>query len=175
MTTKSETVSRRGFLAAVGVGAAATAIPAGALAALPSGGGAPLDAFRAWYRRELEQLAEQVRPGFETGEFRDNREDTDFRIDEAAGFEGPGWNDPDSLPFARLQELVKARFGLTTAGSRRAYALLAVAANTERADSDAADFGASEAVALDLLALARSRGWYTPTADEEHQELEVLA
>ncbi len=61
-------------MAALGVGAAALAVPAGAVAARGSGPG-HLEALRDWYQREIETLAEELRPRFEAGELRANSGD----------------------------------------------------------------------------------------------------
>ncbi len=175
--------TRRGFLAAVvGVGAAAL-VPAGAAAALPARGGkAPggiwqvVAGMAEWYGSQLEQFAEELRPDFASGKFRGHR-DSDFPEDELAP--GTGWTGFADLPFRRLELHAGERFGLSLdedGDNSMAHLILAVSPNVDRIDPGSAPCGhAAEAVALDVLALAAARGWYTPARDEEHLgELETL-
>ncbi len=122
-----------------------------------------LEDLRLAYGAEIERLAETLRPGFEAGELR-------------------GWNDPDDDEGAaalRLEDLASAHFGLEvqrlenvprkgdvtyTGDHATAYAILAVSPSSERTEDgyNHVAFQAKDAAALDVLAIARQRGWYAP-------------
>jgi hypothetical protein len=164
------TTGRRGFLAALGALTAAGALPrATAAEPLPANlreaaGSAPCDVYRAaWraaYLEVLEQLAETLRAGFEAGEF------YAFRDAPGRGDDRGRW---------RVEDACSRYFGLGTNGDWEAAAagtarMLLVASPRADVTGDGGDVHpcdhAGEAVAWDLIALARERGWYTPTADE---------
>lgn len=176
MTMRGET-TRRGFLAALGVGAAALAVPVGAMAASTSGP-AGLEALRGWYRREIEKLAEELRPRFEAGELRAYR-DSDFDDED-----GPAWRDSDDQPKHLIEAACGRHFGLGkfvegefTLGHPRffegdeaaAYLVLALSPHAPFMDTAPIHPGlvARDAAAWDVIAVARARGYYVPAADEQ--------
>jgi hypothetical protein len=182
MTTKrNEGVSRRGFIAACGAAAAAVAVPVGVGAgALPKSASIGEQASRArrdasetyraaWrvaYLEELEQLADAMRPGFQAGEFYSFRGDGD---------EGGGQR--------RTENACARHFGLGVTpdeweeggvGSGTARMILAVSPHADVTGEGSlypCDH-ARESVAWDVIAVARERGWYTPTHDECGDPLE---
>jgi hypothetical protein len=157
------TTGRRGFLAALGALTAAGALPRAA-AAEPVRSSAPFDVYRAaWraaYLEVLEQLAASLRPGFEAGEF------YAFRDAQGRGDDRGRW---------RVEDACSRYFGLGTDGDWEAAAggtahMLLVASPRADVTGEGGDVHpcdhAGEAVAWDVIAIARERGWYTPTADE---------
>lgn len=173
MTTENGSekgTTRRGFLAGCGAAVAGAAVT-GAIVqtALPwgtervAGASAPKDAaeayraaWRAAYLECLEELAESMRPGFQAGEyysFRDRDPEGQRRAEDACG----------------------RHFGLGTqdeweegVGTGTARMILVASPHTE-ATGYGADYPcdhAREAVAWDVIVIARERGWYVPTEDE---------
>lgn len=123
-----------------------------------------LSVLRAAYLAEVERFAEGLRPRFEAGELRKNVP-SDYPAAQTPGAI------PDT-PMERLERLCEERFGLN--GRRyyearipeveaAAHLVLAVSPHVVVAvdDDDGAMIWdqACHAVALDVLASARSRGW----------------
>jgi hypothetical protein len=157
------TTGRRGFLAALGALTAAGALPRAA-AAEPVRSSAPFDVYRAaWraaYLEVLEQLAETLRAGFESGEL------YAFRDAPGRGDDRGRW---------RVEDACSRYFGLGTNGDWEAAAagtarMLLVASPRADVTGDGGDVHpcdhAGEAVAWDVIVIARERGWYTPTPGE---------
>lgn len=166
MKTANEGQTRRSFLAAVGVGAAVLAVPAGAVAASGSGPAAHLPALRAWYQRELERFTEDVKPELVAG--------TMGRALERRGMPSAS----DCAPMNRLQEAIDARFGLGTTeredkcgtwisgDEQTAHLILAVSPSADDPALGLGDGGwdhvavwARESVVEDVLQEAARRGW----------------
>jgi hypothetical protein len=161
--TKSTNVTtRRGFLGTVGVAVAASALPAAGLAATgraPGTAASHRAAWRADYLQEIEYLAAILRPGFEAG-----------RLHSWRGSQ-------DDCPAVReLERRCGDYFGLpgdvesweAGTGDETARMILAVsphAASTGEGAPYPVDH-AREAVAWDVVAIARERRWYTPSEDE---------
>jgi hypothetical protein len=169
MTTKLDT-TRRGFLAACGVGAAALAVPGGAAEA--RGFADPFGGLFSWYRRMIERLAEELRPRFASGELRAPR-DVDFEEED-----GPARAHQDSTPWRRIEAVIAAPLGIQVDESvprvyvgdvARAHLVLAASPVTPFVSTDAAHhgFAAQEVARWDVIALARARGYYVPAADED--------
>jgi hypothetical protein len=162
------TTGRRGFIVTAGLAAAATLFPGRAQPGSTGGDArrSNLDEYRtAWrfaYLEVLEDLAQALKPRFEAGELY-------------------AFRDPDSKPsdysgLKRVEDACSKHFGLGSFESGwdddnngTARMILAVSPHTEvtgeGGEVHPCDH-AREAVAWDLIALARERGWYTPTADE---------
>lgn len=180
-------ISRRGFV--LGAGAAAVGAGLAVQTALPWGReesaagsewmqvkAGSLDALREAYAAELERFATTLRPRFEAGELR-------AAADEDGGC---AWYEN---PQGKTEALASVHFGLeveTDTGhpssasvfdgdSAMAYLILAAsphAASEEGAGSYHPCYTATGAVAWDVIALARARGWYVPTADESPDPLD---
>lgn len=127
------------------------------------------DGLRGAYLVELERFGEQLRPRFEAGELR-----AMVGADEAVP-----WAE---APHGKVEAAVRAHFGLMVTkedledGSTRRHGntiaaalVLTASPHAEATDGDGfyhlADH-ATEAAAWDVIALARERGWYTPTEEE---------
>lgn len=184
MTTNREGTTRRGFMAACGAAAAATALPAVAIGEAAGSGEklrtpprtALLEAWRALYRVELETLAEQLRPRFEAGQLRAFR-DEDERV---------SW---DEAPHGQLEDLAAEYFGLGVKTRDDglsvwkdenpvvAHMILAVSPHAACTGGGAEPPAhAAEAAAWDLIAIARARRWYVPTEEESEDPVpEVLS
>jgi hypothetical protein len=174
--TRNDT-TRRGFLGSLGAVAALPLFPSLATHPAPSGSwtdavGTHVESFRAAFLAELARFAETLRPQFEAGELRAYR-DGDYEKIEA--------------PQRKLERLCEAHFGLEVTERRkkdggawidgdttRARLILAVSpradATGEGSDVHPCDH-AREAVAWDVIAVARERGWYTSTDDEDPDPL----
>lgn len=177
--------TRRGFIGAIGAAAVGASLPAGAAPppAWPNVQ-AQIPALRAAYMAEVARLAETLRPRFEAGEIRANRE-VDF-----ARFDEPGVRctreDLENMPMGRVERIVAEHFGLVVTvtddadvyGSTfegdgaAAYLVLACSPNEERVGDSWGHpcYHAQTSAALDLITAARARGMYVPTADEEYFE-----
>lgn len=161
--THGEGTTRRGFMAALGIGAAALAVPAGAAArAAGTGPDALLPGLREWYARELERFAEDREDDLRSGRKGD-------------ALDTPGGHPGDFEPTKRLGAAIRERFGLQTTetpgkngcvwiSGDEATALL-IAAVSPCADEmgmdgwpHAADY-ATACIEEDVLRLAESRGW----------------
>jgi hypothetical protein len=173
MTMQGQT-TRRGFLAACGVGAAALAVPGGTAEA--RGFNDHLGGLFAWYRRMIERLAEHLRPRFEAGELRGNRS-ADYEDDDA-----PAWTGFYSTPMGRIEQAVnewfqlevKCEAGQWTGNDAKAHLILALSPYATEVDDGAYHPGqtAQEAAGGDVLDVARARGMYVPTADEAGPEVQ---
>jgi hypothetical protein len=186
----NNTVSRRGFIGAIGAAAAASVLSPVALAA-PATSGGPVrwtsatadwhaaqarlvERFRPAYLAELERFAEELRPGFVSGELRGYRD-----VDEGLGYDARQAGDEDYIdPDARLEELCAEHFGLEVEQAGSTYVGDEAMANLILAMSPAAEHWqpgtgwyhpanrATLCVAWDVLAIARALGIYEATADE---------
>ncbi len=151
--------SRRGFLATLGAAGVAAAVPVSVHAGVPprpAAREAYLAAWRAAYLEELEELALSLEPRFRAGDlysFRDNDDEGQRRIEDAA---------------ARHFNLGAGEDEWDRADTGTARLILAASPHADATGDGACYPGdhAREAVAWDLLAIGRARGWYTPTADE---------
>jgi hypothetical protein len=174
-TESSKGVSRRGFIAACGAAVAASAVPAVALGAPAAGEGEWPGAFRQiverlrpLYMAEVVRLAEMLKPRFEAGELRENV-DSDYPDDFAPC---PKDFSLDDLPMGRLEAACRQRFGLavpeeesgTPESIVSASLILAVSPSECQTDLGESDPRprAVEAAAMDVLAVARERGWCPP-------------
>lgn len=114
------------------------------------------EAARIEYQRQIEVLALELRPKFESGELRGYVDE-----DSEDGRHGA------SSPRFKLERMALRRLVKTDAS---AYAILAVSPSEPMVDGGTtlADIrgAAGEAAALDLLRLARSRGWSKPANGE---------
>ncbi len=155
--------TRRGFLATVGAAGVAAAVPVSIGAAAPRWDAREtyLAAWRAAYLEELEDLALALEPRFRAGEF------YSFRT------VGNAWQDAEGQ--SRIEDAAARHFNLGAgedewdrADSGTARMILAASPHADATGDGACYPGdhAREAVAWDLLAIARARGWYTPTKDE---------
>lgn len=158
--TRNGKVSRRGFIAACGATAAAAALPSAAFAGAAAGASvlAHGPALREAYMTEVGRLAESLRPRFETGDLYAARD---------AGGTDTAWEDQ---PHAMIEEACAQYFGLEAPVGSDTMAHLVLAASPHTvATADGyqhARFHAQAAAAWDVIAHARARGWYVPTADE---------
>jgi hypothetical protein len=168
-------VSRRSFIAACGAAAATAALPAVALGKA-SGWRSHLEPLQRSIRAEVEAFAESVRPMFERGELYAARspEDDDTPFPETA--------------HGRLEALVTEHFGLKVTERElgdfieydgdavAAYALLACSPRGEalRSTHYHPAYHALEAISWDVIAIARARGWYVPTASECGDPIDAL-
>ncbi len=135
---------------------------------------AALGVLRDAYLAEVEQVAEQLRPRFESGELR-GYVDADADDGDYGG----------TSPKFKLEDLVRAHFGLevrelhdipkkgiiTLEGDEpTAHGILAVSSFTVETEDEGWYHVADHAVcaaAWDVVALARRRRWYRPAPDEE--------
>ncbi len=143
---------------------------------------AVLEQLRAAYMAEVQRFAETLRPRFESGELR-GYTDEDGERDERerrtrftlSGKPRRGaWRPPLEL----LEDLCEAHFGLevnaaeTDAAAQevfqRAYLIRSVSPSDALLTEDVQPIAGQAVVAVtgDVLAIARARGWYKPTADE---------
>lgn len=178
---QSTTLSRRSFLVAGGVAAAGVAVAAPVVQnAFPAGapaGRGPMNAaetyraaWRAAYFQELEQFAETLKPGFAAGEF------YSFRDDSIPGVSFGGGDGQYALEEAcvrhfglRVEETIHEDGDASYEGdSGTAHAILSASPHADSTGEGAVHpcDHAKEAVAWDVIAIARERGWYTPTPDE---------
>ena len=184
---KTNEVSRRGFIGAIGAATAAAALPVGALAASPLTWPETLAAwpeafrglverFRPLYVAEVARLAATLRPRFESGELHAM---TDDELEDDAGAMAPIW---------RVQAAAGEHFGLVRAGGREgrssgvereericdgaghvAHMILAVSRSAPFMDEgwDHVAYQANEAAMWDVVLHARAAGWYTPGPTEQ--------
>jgi hypothetical protein len=172
MAENKSSVTRRGFLAGCGVVAIAAGLPTPAMAAPTWASAKSLsEALRAAYLAEVERLAMALRSRFESGELRGFRSG-----DDDGGGASPHWE---------VERLAAAWFGLEVArdedgdsgsvtidaDARAAHLILAASPHAESTDCAGGGWNhvcyhAHSAAAWDVIALARERGWYVPTADE---------
>ena len=186
--------SRRGFLGVAAVGAAATlipmqtALPCGREEAVGATGWAEakgmLEPFRAAYLAELERFALTLEPRFRSGELRATRspEDDQKRIPGTTGWGAECFTSGRS-PQDEVGDLCAAHFRVevtTTVDPEdegrswfegdeaTAHLILAVSPHGPFIDDgyDHVAYQARDAIAWDVIALARARGWYVPTETE---------
>lgn len=109
-----------------------------------------LDLLRNAYNREIERLAEELRPRFESGEL------------HATNYEEDG---PDSL--LDLEKEIETTMVLTC---RDAYMVLGSSPSEENVDGSCAlaeaKNGAAECVLRDVLLIGLAAGWYSPKPGE---------
>jgi hypothetical protein len=166
---ESAVTGRRAFLAACGAVVAASALPAVPLAApqvaraAPPGADVPRlanvcrAAWRAAYLEALDELAATLRPRFEAGElyaFRDDQQDYSGQArigDACAKHFGLIWSACEDGDTATARMILAASPHAPVAG---------VGSDVHPCDH------ATEAVAWDVIAIARERGWYTPPGGE---------
>jgi hypothetical protein len=119
-----------------------------------------LSALRAEYSVEVERFAESLRSRFEAGELR--------------AFTTEDGEDGVTSPFFRLEELCCAHFRLAELQAI-ALALLVELSPRGRAAAGSADTEDVSrlqcAIAWDVIAVARARGWYEPSTTEERDPL----
>lgn len=157
---------RRSFLVGGVAAAGAALLPSPTLAA-----GAPLgdalEPFREKYRRRLERIAVELRPRFVSGELH-GFNDADERADQA--------DRGHQASILRLEQELEERHVQSCAD---AYLILACSASEELVDGGRpltdVQAAAAEAMALDLLRIARRRGWYRPDMSEEPSAAELGA
>lgn len=114
------------------------------------------EAERRAYLREVEELAVELRPRFLSGELRGWADPYDGERHAEEDAKGRKWEPP----LWRLERIARARIAPSQAAAFRALALSPHA----RWDtgSHGARYLAGDAVAQDLLAVARRRGWLQP-------------
>jgi hypothetical protein len=195
---KDNVTSRRGFMAAMGFAAAATAVRASPVPGRTSwaGIGGAIEALRAAYLAEVERFALELESRFRAGELRAEDEAIDVY-----DYDSPEtWH--ERCPQAKLERLVAQRFGLevkkTTYVSRcgdseheyetfdgdtaAAYLILAVSPHGDAVGSESYHpaYDARSCVVWDVIALARARRWYVPSDTEcgdpiaDNEEIERL-
>lgn len=149
-----------------------------------------LASLRAAYLADLNRLALSLRPRFESGELRGyNDRDGDEEDEARRAFflthPGPSGDGGDAyakfvrerpkLPPDILDDACAEFFGLDEAAQerdfgaafRRASLLRSVSPGDEHTEDAQPNIGqAVIAVSLDVIAIARARGWYEPTPDE---------
>src|SRR5512138_3205272 len=132
--------------------------------------------FRPKYLAELERFAETLQPRFEAGELRGI---TDDDCDREMFGTGDRWRSP----IWKLADLCREHFGIERTykvGEVRARErdpvtaelILACSPSAEEVqlhvdDTASASSVAADAITWDVIAIARARGWYTPTEGEE--------
>lgn len=121
---------------------------------------------RPAYLAELERLALSLRPRFESGELRGFTDEDAEREVREKGWQAPAW---------KLEEACARWFGLDERGQERdldaacraADLIRQVAPGDAYTEADQPPLGqAVIAIACDVVAIARARNWYKPTADE---------
>ncbi len=186
-------VTRRGLLGAVGVATVAPVVQAMPWAAERRAtwgeGLTPyLAVIREAYLGKIERFAETLRPRFESGELRAFAERDDDGIRGAEGW-GPASHRRDS-PHRVLEDLVRDHLGLRITetdhgnGTRscdgdEVAAHLVLAASPHGRTSEVCGgeahpcHAAVDAATWDVIAHARARGWYVPSADECEDPLDA--
>ncbi len=117
-----------------------------------------LETLRSAWRQEIERFAEELEPRFRLGEFHGLR---DPEVDDAC--EG-------TAPFNELERLCEARFapeGRTTWADAMLGAIASPSGEATADDWADDRFWLRTAAAYDVVRIARARGWFTPTPDEE--------
>ena len=158
---------RRDVLRAGAIALGAALLPKPAAAVNPEPG--MLERLRQDYARRVEALAERLRPRFESGELHGFREYDGDRMDRAWCERRGEPFDPEYRPPAwRIEEEVRAA---DVVDFPTAYLVLACSPSEELMDGGTAlsdvEGVASMAMAYDVIRVARRRGWYAPTPDEE--------
>jgi hypothetical protein len=134
---------------------------------MPAAVARSLESLSRVYRAEIERFAEELRPLFERGELRGDREE-DADHYERDVLDGVEEAKRYVSPRAVLEDLCAERFarsvptaGVTLAASPSASDVV------EREGFGVTIIGAAAmAAANDVLSIARERRWYTPTEDE---------
>lgn len=112
-----------------------------------------VQALRAAYLAEVARFAEELRPRFTSGEVRGFLEE-----------------DGDSTgPADALRYLCGRHFAMKDMAWEEMHAVLAVSPSAEEVDDAWCEpwHHLREAVAYDVIRIARARGWYAPASDEE--------
>jgi hypothetical protein len=173
--TTQQGFSRRGFIAACGAAVAASALPKAVLGAprrddscgretLARWQEAQLPGLRALYLAEVVRFAEEIRPRFESGEFRGFTDADSERIERERDW------DP---PLFELENLCEQRFRLDVDRyGEEAYLnayLIRCVSPSEGQTFDAQPIAGQAAIAVsrDVLAVARARGFCASTPDED--------
>ena len=159
-----------------GAGAGAGAIRAASPSAWSDVVWAHRDVLRDAYRAALERFAATLRPAFEAGELRGYRDGDD--------------EDGRRSPFWTVERLAAAHFGielvctpdpageceLLSGDEPTAHLILAVSPHAASTGEAAVHVcaHAMEAVAWDVVSLARERGWYVPEAGEYPEPASAL-
>ncbi len=130
-----------------------------------------LETLRTVYRAEIERLAQELRPRFESGELHGyNNEDGDREsLPCGAPLDAPVICAPIHLLERRIEERMASTFP-------DAYLVLACSPSEDKIEDAAltdAKNAAAECVGNDVLRIARARGWYRPTPDEEPSDEEL--
>jgi hypothetical protein len=138
-----------------------------------------LNAIRIDYLERVQDLAEKLRPAFEAGDLRGEREEDWDSLDQleskvaAAAFE--------RTPGGKLGPICRRAM---VKGWEDAYLVLACSPSEKKIDGSIelaeAFYAAEECVRRDVLRIARSRGWYAPAvgespSDEDLPTLDQLA
>lgn len=129
---------------------------------------AAVAAFGAAYVGEMERLAEELEPEFREGKLHAYREKDDRRA------LARGERCPDPV-LEVLSPIVAEHLGFRELQAAHLLALVSPQAGVVGV-GDAGGLvelrdAAAEAVAWDVIAIARERGWYTPTSDEAEDPL----
>lgn len=166
MASKS-TVSRRGFMVAVGAAAAATTVPASVEAAPVTWQGreSVLSALRAAYRAEVERIASDLRPRFESGElhgwhFYDDDDGKDLDAGQA-----------DDYRDHPVHVLAKEIGAAHVPDFATAYLVLACSQAEDQSipgdtELEAARYAAADCITVDVYRHARAHGWWRPRRGE---------
>jgi hypothetical protein len=120
-----------------------------------------LDLLRNAYNREIERIAEELRPRIESRELGGWRGD-DTPPDEP--YEGPD-------PMFRLEDEMRARI---VTDEESGFLVLAVSPSEHDDLHGDATYAAGDVAALDVMRVALARGWYVPRP-EEHPSAATLA
>lgn len=125
---------------------------------------AAIEAIRAEYQREIESLAEHLRPRFEAGELHAWRESD----------HGEGEDRLHKLVTAHfgleVTESVSGRYRVTSANDAVIHAILSASPTTDATSDNWTHpaYHALSAAAWDVINIARARGWYClPPGDDE--------
>lgn len=133
---------------------------------------AALRELRAYYRTEVERVATELRPRFESGELRGWRSNEMDRMDARMDALAAGAT-PDAYvpPLWRVEEEAGQRF--VRSSMARAYVVLLVSpSEPETFDPSSMDprYHAGTAMAHDVIRYAREQGWTTMAADESEPD-----
>ncbi len=160
--SSSKRVSRRGLLKAGALAVGSTLLPNTARAAEPlrvSGPDAAIEAALPWYRELVESWAQRKRADFESG-----------RLHACNDADVEAWEDANPKPYDSCFDLFENEIKATIPDDdlRTAYLILSLSPNEATTyEGTFTRYRAVQCVARDVLFLARTRAWYTPTADEE--------
>lgn len=137
-----------------------------------------LGLLRAAYAREVVAFAEQLRPYFERGTLRPYTEEDDSlapnaRTEAAADLrQRYGIEGRIGIPYWRLKNFCRRRFARSETDAHLTLAACPSAALVDECIDDA-PYRAGDAVARDVLSIARSRGWAPPVPGELLEESRI--